>query len=158
MCLATHRLAIDHIPSQYYLMILRLQHSDKTDNMKQTEHRRRVGTPSASTLTNLGFETRPGSRISWLRFHIISQDNNLDIIATCSSDCKRGLDISTSCDYTLQITITQRLVFSVTVFTALLGNIFQRRKFPASGITSSQAGCYLTPASYFSNCRLRIVS
>jgi hypothetical protein len=33
-------------------------------------------------------------------------------------------------DYTLWITITHRLVFSVTVFTALLGNGFQRRTFP----------------------------
>jgi hypothetical protein len=32
-----------------------------------------------------------------------------------------------SCDYTLQITITHRLVFSITVFTALLGSSFQQR-------------------------------
>jgi hypothetical protein len=30
----------------------------------------------------------------------------------------------TTCDYTLQITITQRLVFSVTIFTAMLGDVF----------------------------------
>jgi hypothetical protein len=35
----------------------------------------------------------------------------------------------TARDYTLQITITQRLMFSVTVFTALLGNIFQQWTF-----------------------------
>jgi hypothetical protein len=38
-----------------------------------------------------------------------------------------------NCDYTLQITITHRLVFSVTVFTAFLGSVFQQG-------TSSQAG------------------
>jgi hypothetical protein len=32
--------------------------------------------------------------------------------------------------YTLQITITQILVFSVTVFTALLANVFQRGLSP----------------------------
>jgi hypothetical protein len=35
----------------------------------------------------------------------------------------------TTCEYTLQITITHRLVFSVTVFTALLGNAFQQWTF-----------------------------
>jgi hypothetical protein len=35
----------------------------------------------------------------------------------------------TTRDYTLQIAITQRLVFSVTVFTALLGNVFQQCTF-----------------------------
>jgi hypothetical protein len=35
----------------------------------------------------------------------------------------------TTRDYALQITITQRLVFSVTFFTALLGNVFQQRTF-----------------------------
>jgi hypothetical protein len=34
------------------------------------------------------------------------------------------LDIHTARDYTSQITVTQRLVFSVTVITALLGNVF----------------------------------
>jgi hypothetical protein len=36
----------------------------------------------------------------------------------------------TICDYTLQITITYRLVLSATVFTALLGSSFQQRTFP----------------------------
>jgi hypothetical protein len=37
-----------------------------------------------------------------------------------------GLFKTTSYDCTLQITVTQRLVFSVSFFTALLGNIFQQ--------------------------------
>jgi hypothetical protein len=42
-------------------------------------------------------------------------------------------------------------VFSVTVFTALLGNVFQQWMFPsASAFTSLQAGGDLTPNSYFS--------
>jgi hypothetical protein len=36
-------------------------------------------------------------------------------------------------DYTLQITVTQRLVFPVTVLTALLGNIFQQIQLPPHG-------------------------
>jgi hypothetical protein len=46
-------------------------------------------------------------------------------------------------------------VFSVTVFTALLGNGFQQRTILCSRGTSSQAGGHLTPTSYSSNCRLR---
>jgi hypothetical protein len=52
------------------------------------------------------------------------------------SDDRRGLDwywdlvdIYTTRDWTLQITITQRLVLLVTVFTALLGNGFQQWTF-----------------------------
>jgi hypothetical protein len=37
--------------------------------------------------------------------------------------------LHTTLDYTLQITITHRLVFSLTVFTALLGNVFQQWTF-----------------------------
>jgi hypothetical protein len=35
----------------------------------------------------------------------------------------------TTRDYTLQITITPSLAFSITVFTALLGNVFQQSTF-----------------------------
>jgi hypothetical protein len=38
----------------------------------------------------------------------------------------------TTHDYTLQITITHRLMFSVKVFTALLGNVFQQWTFLCS--------------------------
>jgi hypothetical protein len=54
--------------------------------------------------------------------------------------------IHTTCDYPLQITITHRLAFSVMVFTALLGNIFQQWTF-----FHAQAGGHLTPTSYSSN-------
>jgi hypothetical protein len=37
-----------------------------------------------------------------------------------------GFDTHTARDYTLQITKTRRLVFPVTVFTAMLGNVFQQ--------------------------------
>jgi hypothetical protein len=37
-----------------------------------------------------------------------------------------------TCDYTLQITITHILVFSNTVFTALLGSSFHQRMSPSS--------------------------
>jgi hypothetical protein len=40
--------------------------------------------------------------------------------------------LKTPRDYTLQITITQKLLFSVTVFTALLGNGFQQWTFLCS--------------------------
>jgi hypothetical protein len=39
------------------------------------------------------------------------------------------LDSSTTRDYTLHIDNTQRLVFSIAVFTALLSNVFQQRTF-----------------------------
>jgi hypothetical protein len=39
------------------------------------------------------------------------------------------LNSQITCYYTLQITISHRLVFAVTVFTALLGSGFQRRTF-----------------------------
>jgi hypothetical protein len=54
------------------------------------------------------------------------------IVLCAERDCKRDLDLldtQTSCDYTLQITITHRLVFSVTVFIALLGSGFQQWTF-----------------------------
>jgi hypothetical protein len=47
------------------------------------------------------------------------------------------------------------LVFSVTVFTALIGNAFLQWRSSAPGITSPQAGGHLTPTSYSFNCRLR---
>jgi hypothetical protein len=55
---------------------------------------------------------------------------------------------------TLQITITQRLVFSVTVFTALLGNVFQQWMFLCSQ-AHSLAGWR---PSHTSNSRLRTIS
>jgi hypothetical protein len=59
----------------------------------------------------------------------------------------------TTVDYTLQITITQKLVFIVAVFTSLLGNFFQQWTF-----LGSRVGGHLTPTSYSSNCCLsRIV-
>jgi hypothetical protein len=63
----------------------------------------------------------------------------------------------TTRDYTSQITITHRLVFSVTVFTALLVNDFQQWSFHFSRAGSSQAGDHLTPISHSSNCHLRPV-
>jgi hypothetical protein len=51
-------------------------------------------------------------------------------------------------DYTLQITVTHRLVFSVTNFTALLGNGFQQWSF-----LCNQADVHLTQTSYPANCR-----
>jgi hypothetical protein len=54
-------------------------------------------------------------------------------------------------DYSLQITITQRLVFSVTLF----GSGFQQMTFLCSGLTSPQAGGHLTPNSYSPNCRIK---
>jgi hypothetical protein len=54
-----------------------------------------------------------------------------------------GFTEHTICDYTLQITITQRLVFSVTVFTALLGNVLQLWT-----VLCFQAGAHLTTTSY----------
>jgi hypothetical protein len=47
--------------------------------------------------------------------------------------------------YTLQITVTYRLVFSVTVFTALLGSGFQRcrvLRFRVKRLLSSLAGTF----------------
>jgi hypothetical protein len=74
---------------------------------------------------------------------VVKQELNLqqwategNTIVTRLSVYRRGLywqsdllDSYTTRDYTLQITITHRLVFSVTVFTALLGNVFQQWKF-----------------------------
>jgi hypothetical protein len=45
---------------------------------------------------------------------------------TCSSDCRGGFGLVTTRDYTLQVTITHRLAFSVTVVSALFGNVVQR--------------------------------
>jgi hypothetical protein len=60
------------------------------------------------------------------------------------------LDKFTSYYYTLQITVTHRLVFSVTVFTALLGNIFQQWTF-----LHSRALSHPRPTTYSSNSHLR---
>jgi hypothetical protein len=54
-----------------------------------------------------------------------------------------------TCDYTLQITITQKLVFSIMVFTALLGNLFEPWTFHFS-----QADGHLTPTSHSPDWRL----
>jgi hypothetical protein len=54
--------------------------------------------------------------------------------------------------------LSHRLVFSVTVFTALLGNGFQQWTSLCSRITSSLAGGHLAPTSYSSGCRLRTLS
>jgi hypothetical protein len=45
--------------------------------------------------------------------------------------------------------VTQRLVFTVMVFIAPLGNVFQRRTFLCSWARVLQAGGHLTPASSF---------
>jgi hypothetical protein len=55
-------------------------------------------------------------------------------------------------NYTLQITVTHRLVVLVTVFTAVLANVFQQWT-----ILCPRAGGRLTRNAYSSNCRLRIL-
>jgi hypothetical protein len=56
----------------------------------------------------------------------------------------------TTRDYTLQITITHRLVFSATVFTELLGSGFQRLTFPFLWFPK----LFPASASSFCNCQL----
>jgi hypothetical protein len=62
--------------------------------------------------------------------------------------------LHTTRDCTLQNSITQRLVFSVTL--SLLWSVTSstRGRSSALVLTSSQAGHHLTPNSYFSNCRV----
>jgi hypothetical protein len=46
-------------------------------------------------------------------------------------------------------------LFSVTVFTAVLGNVFQQWMFFCSRLMSLQAGSHFTPTSYYCNCHLK---
>jgi hypothetical protein len=61
----------------------------------------------------------------------------------------------TTRDYTSQITITHRLVLSVTVFIVLPCTSSKSGRFSTPGRKSSRAGGYLTPTAYFSNYRLK---
>jgi hypothetical protein len=63
----------------------------------------------------------------------------LNTLSRVQCDYRRGLDCCPNLlgthvtrGYILQITVTQTVVFSVTVFTALLGNFFQQWKFLCS--------------------------
>jgi hypothetical protein len=60
--------------------------------------------------------------------------------------------VCTANDYIADVTITHRLVYSVT----MLGSVFQRRTFLCSVLTSLQVGYYLTPTTY-SNRWLQLV-
>jgi hypothetical protein len=51
----------------------------------------------------------------------------------------------TTCNYTLQITITLKLVSSVTVFTTLLGNVFRKSTSPSSGSRTAAGLSYQLP-------------
>jgi hypothetical protein len=70
-----------------------------------------------------------------------------------------GNRIYWSRDYTLQITITHRLVFSVTVFTALLVSSFQRQTLPFLWVTElSPASATSSPVLTSNNCDSRLTN
>jgi hypothetical protein len=82
-------------------------------------------------------------------FHLSRTRDNL--IHTLIAISLETILILSRDNYTLQTTVTHRLVFSVTVFIVLLGNGFQRRTFLCSRTDVLAGDCHLTPISYSHN-------
>jgi hypothetical protein len=109
--------------------------------------------------------TEISSLLNWYRKAYIScshleHTHILTYIHTVTwwSDYRRGFDWQsdllhtfTACDYTLQITVTHRLVFSVTVLTALFDNFFQNLdKLMLPSSRPHRLGGHVTPNPYSS--------